>query len=190
MTRGRDRIRFGFTLLEVLCATLLATMLLVAVLGVVAGLAKAERTLQKSSPAPDWCDRLGSRIERDLGAASTWRPLADGFLLEGVMGSDANGATTWTEASVSYRVVGSPLGKVLVRSEQDADPRVGARLELVVSGVSHLAAVAPGEIVPPGGYAEEQSTITLPEGPAPEVFRFVLFGPSQAVMFDEVILRR
>lgn len=86
----------GFTLLELLCALTLSTLLMVAMLGVVGGLAKTEKTLDRHLPTPEWHRRLVAQIEQDLRAADELEVIPNGIRLTGFLGSDSKtGSSTW-----------------------------------------------------------------------------------------------
>lgn len=202
----RDTInRRGMTLLELLCASMLATLLMVAVMGVVAGLAKTEKSLASRQPPAEWRRRLADRLADDLRAADRIAPVQAGFEMTGPLGVDpTTGVSDWTGARVVYRIESTPLGNTLLRI-LTAD-RVGAkpRVEILMQGIKTLITTAPSEVllsdatettqaatqplpvVPDQTYAND----VLQRGDKPPAVRFILVGDRGQALFDQVVLSR
>lgn len=175
----RATSRRGMTSLEVLCATLLATLLMTAVLGVVSGLAKRERTLNKRRPEPAWMRQLASQLSGEFASASEVRMLADGFVLRGPFGRDAKtGVADWRDAEIAYQIVevdADEVGSALIRTERDALVTSDKSLsEVVCFGADRLSLTAGPPLpqpLPEGGNLIETD---LGSGPLPTSLYFVM----------------
>lgn len=130
-----DMSRRGLTLLEVLCATALASLLMVAVMSVVAGLARLERTLAEPSDSHQWGRHAARLIAVDMAAADSVSVTPDHLVLHGPLSTGTSiGERTWAEAQVTYRLEESPLGLVLVRIEQQPPPVAARQIDTLVIG--------------------------------------------------------
>jgi hypothetical protein len=133
-------VRRGLTMVEVLAATLLAALLMSAVLGVlkaVTGHQKAfTRGLQES-----WQSQLCALLEWDLSNSKTVLLTADGFELRGFAGRDLlSGMPLHCRTSIQYTVKKVRDESCLVRTEThlDAPNLDSARCELVLSRVEQI----------------------------------------------------
>lgn len=183
----RTNERRALTSLEVLCATALAAMLMAAVTGFVATVAKHERTLRQRDPAPRWTRALASRLEDDFMLAHSITVNADGFQLEGPLGREpATGVATWRPARVTYRLAGTPLGPALLRAEGDGRS-AAAGAETVCFGAERLA-LLPGAAGLDEARASPRRVYSgLPVGPPPASVRVVVTGGDARVIVDHVV---
>lgn len=197
--------RRGMTLLELLCASTLATLLMVAVMGVVAGLAKTEQSLARRQPHAEWHRRLANRLADDLRAADRVDPVQAGFAMTGPLGIDGTtGVADWTGARVVYRVESTPLGNALLRI-QTAE-RVGSkpRVEILVQGVATLVTTTPSQTAlnattettqetgPSLPATSDQAYVNdvLQRGDKPPAIRVTLIDDRGQTLFDRVVLSR
>lgn len=160
----------GMTSLEVLCATVLASMLMSAVLGVVGGIAKRDQALARRSPEPDWARRVKRQLQEDFSQANRIEFERDGFFLYGPIGRDpASQAASWLPAAVRYRVVDGgdfELGGMLLRSEKTLDSAAADdRPEVVAFRVESVAVAESGvdhQQQPGGGFTSDLRGGVLP----------------------------
>lgn len=108
--------RPAFTSVEVLAATALASLLMVAVLGVLGGIAKKERLLERTVATPFWHDQLARQLAADLRHARTLRRQPGRLILSGHGGTVA-GEPTWEETEVHYYAVQTKAAALLLRQE-------------------------------------------------------------------------
>jgi hypothetical protein len=132
--------RLGLTMVEVLAATLLAALLMSAVLGVlkaVTGHQKAfTQGLQES-----WQPELGALLEWDFSNSKTVLLTADGFELRGFAGRDlVSGMPLHCRTSIQYAVTKVRDESCLVRTEThlDAANLDSVHTELVLSRVERI----------------------------------------------------
>jgi hypothetical protein len=181
--------RPGMTLLELLCASMLATLLMVAVLGVISGLAKAEKTLDRHQPPAEWRRRLVSRISNDLRAASSAEPLPTGVRLTGPLGRDARtGAADWTDAAVEYRVEATPLGPALMRVVLLNGG--GRHIETLTHSIRSLVITGAGGAPLAPDTTKAFVNEAIDGGALPARLRMVMFDQADQVVFDEEIVAR
>lgn len=182
--------RGGFTMLEVLCATALSAMLMVAVMGLVAGLSRHERILRDKSPQRDWQRKLARQLNADFERAWSLAPLSDGFQLTGPLGRDrATGMPTWKTARASYRVLESPMGPVLVRElATDINRSSSSHTEVACVGAvaMELCAAAETPTWQPG-YSQRFQTKFQP-GPVPNQIRVLVYGSGGQPFVDQLCL--
>lgn len=96
----------GFTSVEVLAATTLAASLMVAVLGVLAGIAKKERLLEKGDTEPAWHRVALRQITHDLRQAKTFRSEPGRIILTCYGLSDWSATSpAWYDAEIHYFAV-------------------------------------------------------------------------------------
>lgn len=182
-------IRRGMTLLELLCASTLATLLMVAVLGVVGSLARAEKTLNRHDPQGEWRRRLVAQIAGDLRAARSAEPLPTGIRLKGQLGQNAaNGTAEWIDAVIEYRVEPTPLGSALVRLSMADD---GCRLiEPLVFSVGCFMATGTGSAVTIPAAKQTFINEVFDGRSVPGALRVTLYDQSGDLLFDEEIVAR
>ncbi len=177
----------GFTLFELLAALTLSSMLVVALLGVVGGLAKNENVLKQHEPTPAWHLRLASRLEKDLQAADHLKIRPNGFQLQGLLARDRqSGKRLWQEAVISYEIRKTSLGIVLERTEKNLGLGKELRRELLAIPVKKML------LMP---FNREQVSLDqttefismLESGPPPESIRLRIELAGEP-SFDQIIL--
>jgi hypothetical protein len=181
----------GFTTLEVLCATTLSAMLMVAVMGLVAGLSRHERILREKSPQADWQRRFAKQIEADLERTWQLTPLPDGFALTGPLGREpGSGRANWKTARVTYRLRDSSAGLLLVRElARDPGRSTASQMEIVCAGVAGIELCATSEAPQ---WQPGQSTLvqtTLQPGAPPNQLRVLVYEPSGNTLLDHLCLQ-
>ncbi|WP_442483028.1 hypothetical protein [Aeoliella sp. SH292] len=139
--------RLAFTSVEVLAATTLASALMVAVLGILAGVAKKERILDATLSSPPWHDHLTRQLERDLRHARTLKRQGGRLILVGHAGSvNAMGQRSWLPVEIHYYGVHVKSDTLLFRQEYSADGLSSPSApELMVQGASRLE-IGPGTL--------------------------------------------
>lgn len=179
----------GFSTLEVLCATALSAMLMVAVMGLVAGLSKHERVLRNKSPQADWQRRLSKQLESDVARSWQLALLPDGFQLTGPLGRDAaTGTPTWKNACVTYRLVDSPVGRLLVREVANEIQRsTKSHTEIATFNAVgiELCSAAETPVWQPG---HPPLHTTLRPGSLPNELRILVYGPDGQPLVDQLCL--
>lgn len=184
----------GMTLLEVLCATALSSLLMVGLLGVIGGIAKTEKTLMGRNPTPDWQRRMIERLERDLGAAEQIQNISDGFRLTGPLASHPrSGTSMWTAATVDYLIADSSLGPVLLRRETASTLGAEPRHELIAYQTAQLLLLLSSEPLPldplTNFNSDAKAIVTILSGPPPATLRFVLLDSQGNVTLDRLVTR-
>lgn len=146
MSRGRA----GMTAIEVLASTILAALLMTALLGVLRGLKAQARLLESRAPEPEWRQALDAILSADLANARTYQATPTSITLSGFGGRTPDGAATWLPATVVYAIAGDDRQTWLIRREL---PTIGgeapAAANLVLAGARqiHLGS-AVGELTP------------------------------------------
>lgn len=109
----------GLTLVELLAATVLATLLVGAVLGLLTSLTRNQRTILKKHGIPDpWQTRLQELFEWDLQNSRTLHAIPNGFQLEGFAGRDfSTGTPLHCPCRITYEIVEDEDRQHLIRRE-------------------------------------------------------------------------
>lgn len=97
------KARLAFTLVEFVAATALATLLLVAVLGVAAAFAKSAARRERAVTPPLWQHRLAEQIRWDFEQAREVRKVGSRLELRGYGDVEANSPTTRRLVEVTYQ---------------------------------------------------------------------------------------
>ncbi|MFZ5828656.1 MAG: PulJ/GspJ family protein [Planctomycetota bacterium] len=179
----------GFTLLEVIVASILAGMLMVALVGLLRGFAQQRRyaeTLTKLHPP---AGLLVSQMRRDLLSARAWQVVPGGLRFIGTMGSGFGpGAPVGRLAEVHYRIVADDAGPRLLRSELPLGEAAGRgpRDELLWSGAAAV------ELVVLQDSAETSRTASAVQVPGmqpmPPQVRCVVRGVEGSTIADFIVL--
>lgn len=111
------RRRPGMTAIEVLASTLLAALLMCALIGVLRGLKAQERALDLRSPKSSWQQSLDAVITRDLASAQTVEATPLSLTLRGYAGRDETGIANWLPSIIIYEVRADERRSWLVRRE-------------------------------------------------------------------------
>jgi hypothetical protein len=127
-------------MVEVLAATLLAALLMSAVLGVLKAVTGHQKTFRRGLQEP-WHSQLCALLEWDLNNSKTVLPNADGFELRGFAGRDlVSGMALHCRTSIEYAVKKVRDESCLIRTEThlDAPNLDSVRSELVLSRVEQI----------------------------------------------------
>lgn len=126
----------GFTLIEVLVATVIGAILVVAVLGVLRNLLRKE-----NMPQLPISSILAEQLRRDFSNARYFRRTARGVEISGPVSRSAAGDLLWTPGSVAFEVRRVSEGETGVLTRRDSSPsesrsrRAGELLWLGVGGI-------------------------------------------------------
>jgi hypothetical protein len=138
----RPHRRPGITLVEVLAATVLATILLGSILGVVQSLERQRRAVQRLHPDEAWLRRLEAQLRHDVANSRWMRSEPAQLTLVGYGGHDPQtGRPTWRPTEVRYVVETRPEGMAeLWRWERPLDEWTNrrARGEYCAEGLSRV----------------------------------------------------
>ena len=195
--------RSGFTLLELVAATLLAAMLCVAVMGITANSARQSREIKNQFPARPWLAPLAEQIHWDIVQARSFRVRPDSIELHGFGGRDFTTAVAYHGPTVvTYQIVKDGDVHWLLRKEAHVDDLTSRffRTEFVCKDVGSIRLSALSgqsdvgrqpadplqDLLPP---MEEQDLQS--EGPLPERVVVTMIGQdNQTPILREVICRR
>lgn len=142
---GASVRRAGFTVIEMLAAASLATMMVVLSLGVISSLSVRQRALATSDPHA-WRSILIDQVRWEAMNAETLLELENGARLTGLVGTDwTTGQPTHRPASISYFVERRGDRNCLIRRETHLDEPAmqNAREDLVCVGVSRFSLRSP-----------------------------------------------
>ncbi|MEO0529372.1 MAG: hypothetical protein AAF266_02220 [Planctomycetota bacterium] len=184
------------TLLELLCASTIATLLMVAVMGVVGGLAQTEKALASRDPGAEWQRRLAHQLTEDVRAADRIQPNANGFVLEGLLNtSQPSGVSDWKAARISYQIEETPLGKALLRTMIADSASSNMKVQVIALNVATLTTLSPVavSIGQPLVTADQDATYVndvLDVRSKPPAIRLILNDGSDRPIFDQVIVTR
>jgi hypothetical protein len=176
-------------MVEVLAATLLAALLMSAVLGVLRGVTQHQKAFTRGFEE-SWHSQLCGLLEWDLSNSKTVLVTADGFELRGFAGRDyVTGMPLHCRTSIQYTVKKVRYESCLVRIETHLDaPNLDSqRSELVLSRVEQIVL---GE--PEGAAAKAAKAKEPEEGtPLPDQTTVVILGSDKhAEVFRHVFTLR
>ncbi len=132
--------RIGLTVVEVLAATLLASLLMSAVLGVLKAVTSHQKAFTRDL-RESWQSQFCALLEWDLSNSKTVLETADGFELRGFAGRDlVSGMPLHCRTSIQYAVKKTRDESCLVRTETHLDAPIldSARSELVLGRVERI----------------------------------------------------
>jgi prepilin-type N-terminal cleavage/methylation domain-containing protein len=138
----------GLTLIELLVATALASMLLVAVMSLLKTLAVKRKVLVEQTAMAPWQQSLEEQLRWDLTHARRFEFAAESLWLMGYAARDfATGVITHRRSEVVYRLVRLGERTWLLREETQPDmlSNGNRRRELVCCGLTTIAMEIPGE---------------------------------------------
>ena len=183
--RHARRSRRGLTMVEVLAATLLAALLMSAVLGVLKAVTSHQKEFTRGLP-DSWRSRFCSLLEWDLQNSKTVLLNPDGFELRGLAGRDlASGIPLHCRTSIEYAVKKVRDESCLIRTEihLEAPNLDSVRRELVLSQIERIdlginpssaGKAIPGKDSAEGDPLPDQATVCLIGSDShAEVFRHV-----------------
>lgn len=148
--RGRAA-RSGFTLAELIAASVLGVMLLAALTGLLRSIGRQDRLARAVSGDRAWTEALAEQLRVDCANARQIIPIAGGIRLLGYLARDGGVQTaTLRPAQVVYRVGGDARQRWLVREQYPVDEPGGRlrRVDLVAVGVARMEVVVLDDQVP------------------------------------------
>ena len=131
MNRYARHLRRGFTAVELLAALALASVLMVAVLGVIGAVGRTRGTLARHAGPNPWLSEIPMALRQDLQDGRTLDASGGtgGFKVQGYGALDpATLIRTHKPAEISYRVRQAGSCSVLVREQRTFDDRTGVQL--------------------------------------------------------------
>lgn len=173
----------GFTALEVLVATTLASLMMVAVLGVLGGIAKKERLLaERAERMLPWQRQFAHRLSRDLESCSTIQFDGESIVLTG-FGGRRSGMPTWEPVDIHYWIAKVADQNALLRQVQPRiQPSQPFRAEIFCLGIDKFVVVPDGVTQPSAVDASSLKRVELPQR-----LRVQLFSGGK-IIFDEAML--
>jgi len=139
--RIQNHHRRAMTAIEVLAATVLASLMLGSVMGVLGGLTRQQRAMRMTTSAPSWHRQLADQLLWDLQNSRDVVASRDGVRLVGFAGRDfASGRPTGRPTAVEYYLLDADNDRFLVRREEQLDARTNDnwRIEVVCRGVKRF----------------------------------------------------
>lgn len=179
LNRRRQR---GMTLVELLAATILAALLMAAVLGVLKSVTHSQKDLRRGGPVEAWQACLVRQLQWDLANSRTVTTTADGFELGGFAGRDfASGATLHSPSSVQYAVRNLGGNACLVRSEAHLDSLEldNQSLELVCNRIERIVLSSVGGAAPKVSGTTKAQTKGTDDTSIPDQAVVTLYGVGQ-----------
>lgn len=183
----------GMTLIELMVASALAAMLMVALTGVLRSLVIQQRTIAEGGLAMAWKDRLLEQMRWDLTNARRFSAEPSRLRLVGYGGRDFNsGNVAQRPAEVVYEVID---GNWLVRHEihLDASTLHNRRSDLVCKGIGAMAIRRLEDSDRPPAvetHRDPKRSDAMPLGAIPDRLRLVLYGENKEEFINEPILLR
>ncbi len=180
MSDSRTQNRGGFTLVEMLAATIVISMLLTALVSISrasARQAKQANDLRLKFPSTTI---VADQITRDVRNADGYAAVDGGVVLFGAISSDpATGNCTHQIARVTYAVRNVRGEKVLVRTEEQSRRPGHQRIVWIGTGGLSLS--------PVGSVDNEEVDLHLTGGlsPMPTAFRLELSGPDGDAIWSQ-----
>jgi type II secretory pathway component PulJ len=160
------RARSGFTLIEVLLASIIAVVLIGGMLLMLSSLARDRARLQARTDVQR-SDRMLELLRWDLANASKVSSQTNLLTLEGYGGIDrAHRVGTNRAARVVYRVRRDGVRSALVREQRFVDDPISAQpwTEMVANGATRL--IVTSSASPDGAAAADASSTTVSAAPA------------------------
>lgn len=172
----------GMTMIELLAATVLASMLMVSVIGILLTISAQARALRTAATAIPWREQLRAQLRWDLSNTKTMTWNAGELRLHGLAGRDfATATVTQLPSEVVYSIRRLAGQNWLLRSEQDVDSRSNRnrRTELVCFGVERFDF----------RLLDRDESLPQRPSPVPRAFRMVLHADtgSEPVMEQSVL---
>lgn len=138
---GHGIRRVGLTAVEVLVSTLLASLLMVAMLGVLGGLKAQQAALQTRTPQRSWQRLLDAVLQRDLENSRSYELTGNALILRGFAGRDLQtGNPSWKPTTVLYQILSDKNRSWLTRRELTTvgTSALAGRTELVLAAVEAI----------------------------------------------------
>jgi hypothetical protein len=184
--------RSAMTLVELLAATILAALLMAAVLGVLKAVTREQRALRIHPSAEAWQAQLIRQLEWDLANSRSVTSTATGFQLVGFAGRDfASGAALHCRTSIEYAVEMVHGRSFLVRSEAhlDAANLDNQSRDLVCNQIERIVLTSSSEIASTS--AKKMTSANTDDSSIPEqpVVTLYTIGQEKPVVEHAFVLR-
>jgi len=185
----------GLTLVELLAALVLSTLLMGAVLGVLRSLTRNQKAALLNSPTEEWQSRLTGQLEWDLVNSRSIAVTAAGFELRGFAGCDLkSGLLLHCPTLVQYGVATAGAANCLVRREihveatdldEQSSELVSIQIEHIVFGVEDEKTheMVPSVLNPNKTTADD---MLIPERPVVAIYRI---GEHTPIYYHAFVLR-
>lgn len=188
--RSAAQARFGLTLVELMAATLLAALLMGAVLGLVTSITRQQRTILAGHGIPEgWQVRLQEVLEWDLQNSRSLKSVPRGFLLEGFASRDfVTGEPIHAPSRILYEIQEVEDRRHLVRREIHTESLNLENSSSAVVGldVGEILCAAPQTSSVSG--AEPVVSQALPDGMLPASVSVTLISSrTEQVLFSQTI---
>jgi len=131
---------WGMTAIELLVATSLAALLMVAVIGILARVSRTRAYLLETSPPRAWRVQCEALLQQDFANSKLLEIGGAGFALEGYAGADlATGVPSHRRSRIEYFIVGGNTTWLLRRERHlDAQPGYDGRCDLLSPDIVSL----------------------------------------------------
>jgi len=139
----------GFTLIESLAATVLAAIMMAAVMSVVSGIVHSDKAVHDNTHDADWRRRVIQVIKRDLQHAEEVQTLDDRVILTGYASLDRKTLKpTHRPAIVTYAINQHAGQSWLIRTQTDTESRSlhNAWGQVMCSGVLGISVLTEAEV--------------------------------------------
>jgi hypothetical protein len=186
--------RSALTLVELLAATILAALLMAAVLGVLKAVTREQRALKIHPSAEAWQAQFIRQLEWDLANSRTVTTTTTGFQLVGFAGRDfVSGAGLHCRTSIEYAVQNVRGRPFLVRIEARVDtPNLDNQcLDLVCYPIERIVLSSNGESAANPASGKKATPQTPEESPIPDQPLVTLYavGQEKPVLEHVFVLR-
>lgn len=174
--------RSGFTVVELLAATLLSVLLMTAVLGILQTISIGRKSLARDGAQEPWTARVIDLLQWDLANSRTIHPLETGFELDGFAGREfGTGMPIHCRSVIQYTLVPSGDRSCLLRTEihpesLSLDNRTS---DLVAFDVDELAVIPSGTVSPTDRDGKRIPQSTTLDGDLPTRLRVEIYRNSR-----------
>lgn len=181
----------GMTAIELLVATSLAALLMVAVIGVLARVSRTRVYLLETAPPRGWRVQCEALLQHDFANSKLLEIGSAGFALEGYAGADlATGEPSHQRSRIEYLIVGGNTTWLLRRERHlDAQPGYDGRCDLLSPDIVSLDL----QVYAPGRRRWESLVMTshrLKRVDAPALCRVIAYKKESQIPTIDVILVR
>jgi len=131
--------RFGFTLIELVCALALGAMVVTLLCGMVANMSGREKTWRKKYPDDAWVHRVREQMERDFALAREVRWTKQRIELQGYGPVDP-GSNLARPSEIVYLLRKTEDGTLLLRAARDLlEPNRPPKRSVIAEGIVSFA---------------------------------------------------
>lgn len=143
MPPTRNQRRLGLTVLELLVASTLATLVMATLLGVLGGISRRQQALRRAYPMSQTTETLSDQLYWDITNSNALEISANRIRLVGFAGHHfSNGEPSFRPTEVTYHLVRDRFRSWMARTESHLDERnnKNARTQLVCPDVVQMSA--------------------------------------------------